>query len=138
MGLEPYLLASSLNLIVAQRLVRKICEKCRKPATLLPDLLKRLHLTPDMMQHAQLFEGTGCQHCNNTGYRGRVPVFEFLAVDPEIRQAIAEGRREAELRALARKKGYGDLTSSGVKRMLAGLTTAEEVLRVSFCDDFDS
>lgn len=138
MGLEPYLLASSLNLIVAQRLVRKICEKCRKPATLLPDLLKRLHLTPDMMQHAQLFEGTGCQHCNNTGYRGRVPVFEFLVVDTEIRQAIAEGRREAELRALARKKGYGDLTSSGVKRMLAGLTTAEEVLRVSFCDDFDS
>jgi type IV pilus assembly protein PilB len=138
MGLEPYLLASSLNLIVAQRLVRKICEKCRKPATLLPELLKRLHLTPDMMQHAQLFEGAGCPHCNNTGYRGRVPVFEFLVVDPEIRQAIAEGRREAELRALARKKGYGDLTSSGVKRMLAGLTTAEEVLRVSFCDDFDS
>jgi type IV pilus assembly protein PilB len=138
MGLEPYLLASSLNLIVAQRLVRKICEKCRKPATLHPDLLNRLHLTPDMMQHAQLFEGAGCQHCNNTGYRGRVPVFEFLVVDPEIRQAIAEGRREAELRALARKKGYGDLTSSGVKRMLAGLTTAEEVLRVSFCDDFDS
>jgi type II secretory ATPase GspE/PulE/Tfp pilus assembly ATPase PilB-like protein len=138
MGLEPYLLASSLNLIVAQRLVRRICEKCRKPATLHPDLLKRLHLTPDMMQHAQLLEGAGCPHCNNTGYRGRVPVFEFLVVDPEIRQAIAEGRREAELRALARKKGYGDLTSSGVKRMLAGLTTAEEVLRVSFCDDFDS
>jgi type IV pilus assembly protein PilB len=138
MGLEPYLLASSLNLVIAQRLVRKICEKCRKPATLHPDLLKRLHLTPDMLQHAQLFEGTGCQHCNNTGYRGRVPVFEFLVVDSEIRQAIAEGSRESELRALARKKGYGDLTSSGVKRMLAGLTTAEEVLRVSFCDDFDS
>jgi type IV pilus assembly protein PilB len=138
MGLEPYLLASSLNLILAQRLVRRVCEKCQKPATLHPDLIQRLHITPEMMQHAQLFEGAGCPHCNNTGYRGRVPVFEFLIVDPEIRQAIAEGRREGEIRALARKKGYGDLTSSGIKRMLAGLTTAEEVLRVTFCDDFDS
>ena len=138
MGLEPYLLASSLNLILAQRLVRKVCEKCQRPATLHPDLIQRLHITPEMMQHAQLFEGAGCPHCNNTGYRGRVPVFEFLIVDPEIRQAIAEGRREGEIRALARKKGYGDLTSSGIKRMLAGLTTAEEVLRVTFCDDFDS
>jgi len=138
MGLEPYLLASSLNLVLAQRLVRKVCEKCQRPATLHPDLIQRLHITPEMMQHAQLFEGAGCPHCNNTGYRGRVPVFEFLIVDSEIRQAIAEGRREGEIRALARKKGYGDLTSSGIKRMLAGLTTAEEVLRVTFCDDFDS
>jgi type IV pilus assembly protein PilB len=138
MGLEPYLLASSLNLIVAQRLVRRICEKCKKPTTLPPDVIKRLHLTPEMLENVQLFSGSGCPNCNNTGYRGRVPVFEFLVVDPEIRQAIAAGQREAEIRALARKKGYGDLTSSGVKRMLAGLTTAEEVLRVSFCDDFDS
>jgi type IV pilus assembly protein PilB len=138
MGLEPFMLASSLNLVLAQRLVRKVCEKCRKPTTLSPDLLKKLRITPEMIQHAQLFEKGGCPHCNNTGYRGRVPVFEFLIVDSEIRQAIAGGGREAEIRALSRKKGYGDLTSSGVERMLAGLTTAEEILRVTYCDDFDS
>jgi type IV pilus assembly protein PilB len=138
MGLEPYLLASSLNLILAQRLVRRICEKCRRPATLHADLIKRLHITPEMLQQGQLFEGTGCPHCNGTGYRGRVPVFEFLIVDNEIRQSIAEGHREGEIRMMARKKGFGDLTSSGVTRMLAGLTTAEEVLRVTFSDDSDS
>jgi type IV pilus assembly protein PilB len=138
MGLEPYLLASSLNLILAQRLVRRVCEKCRKPAVLHPDLMKRLHITPEMLKQGQLVEGVGCSHCNNTGYRGRVPVFEFLVIDPEIRQAIAEGHREGEIRALARKKGCGDLMSSGITRMLAGLTTAEEVLRVTFSDDFDS
>jgi type IV pilus assembly protein PilB len=135
MGLEPYLLASSLNLILAQRLVRRVCEKCRKPITLNEDLIKRLRLTPEMLQTAQLVEGAGCSNCNNTGYRGRVPIFEFLIVDSELRQAVAEGRRENEVRALARKKGFGDLMSSGIQRMLAGLTTAEEVLRVTFADD---
>jgi type IV pilus assembly protein PilB len=138
MGLEPYLLASSLNMILAQRLVRRVCEKCRKPTVLNPDLMKRLHITPEMLKSGQLFEGVGCSHCNNTGYRGRVPVFEFLIIDGELRQSIAEGHREGEIRALARKKGYGDLMSSGITRMLAGLTTAEEVLRVTFSDDFDS
>jgi type IV pilus assembly protein PilB len=135
MGLEPYLLASSLNMILAQRLVRRICEKCRKPATLSPEIAKRLRLTPEMLQNAQLYEGAGCSNCNNTGYRGRVPIFEFLIVDNEIRQAVAEGRRENEVRALARKKGFGDLMSSGIHRLLAGLTTTEEVLRVTFSDE---
>jgi type IV pilus assembly protein PilB len=135
MGLEAYLLASSLNLIVAQRLVRRVCEKCRRPVTLATELLKRLRITPEMMQNAHYVEGAGCPHCNNTGYRGRVPIFEFLLIDNEIRHAIAEGRREDEIRAIARKKGMGDLMSSGVSRMLAGLTTAEEVLRVTFADD---
>jgi len=123
---------------MAQRLVRRVCEKCRKPAVLSPELMQRLHITPDMLQGKQLFEGAGCSHCNNTGYRGRVAVHEFLVVDGEMRQAIAQGQREAEIRALARKKGYGDLMSSGITRMLDGLTTAEEVLRVTFSDDFDS
>lgn len=135
MGLEPYLLASSLNLILAQRLVRRVCEKCRKPVSLNHEMISRLRITPEMLQRAQFFEGAGCSNCNNTGYRGRVPIFEFLIVDGEIRQAIAEGRRENEVRALARKKGFGDLMSSGVDRLLNGLTTTEEVLRVTFSDD---
>jgi type IV pilus assembly protein PilB len=135
MGLEPYLLASTLNLVVAQRLVRRVCEKCREPLSLTDEMVQRLHLTPDQLAHATLFAGKGCQHCSNTGYRGRLPIFEFLPMDTEVRDAIAAGAREAQLRSAARAKGFGDLFSCGVNRMLKGLTTPEEVLRVTFSED---
>jgi len=135
MGLEPYLLGSTLNMIIAQRLVRRVCEKCRQPATLTEDIIKRLKLTPEQLAGATLYEGKGCAECGNSGYRGRLPIFEFLVMDNEIRDLIASGGREAQIRGLARQKGYGDLFSCGVTRMLEGKTTAEEVLRVTFCDD---
>ena len=135
MGLEPYLLASTLNMVVAQRLVRRVCDKCREPITLNEEIVRRLHLTPEQLETATLYAGKGCQHCSNTGYRGRLPIFEFLMMDTDIRDAIAAGAREQQLRSAARAKGYGDLFSCGVSRMLQGLTTAEEVLRVTFSDD---
>jgi len=135
MGLEPYLLASTLNLVVAQRLVRRVCEKCRQPITLSDDIIKRLRLTPEQLAAATLYAGTGCAHCSNTGYRGRLPIFEFLMMDAEVRDAIAAGARENQIRSAARAKGYGDLFTCGVSRMLKGLTTAEEVLRVTFAED---
>ncbi len=135
MGLEPYLLASTLNLVIAQRLVRRVCEKCRQP--LMPDekLVQQLHLTPEQLDSAKLYKAAGCPHCSNTGYRGRLPIFEFLPMDSEMREAIAAGARESQMRSAARSKGWGDLFSSGVSRMLAGLTTPEEVLRVTFAED---
>ena len=135
MGLETYLLASSLNLILAQRLVRRVCEKCRQPTTLSDELINRLKITPQDLQNAQFHKGVGCSHCNNSGYRGRVPIFEFLVVDNEMRQTIADGAKESEIRSMARRKGYGDLLSSGIKRVLEGLTTPEEILRVTFAED---
>jgi type IV pilus assembly protein PilB len=135
MGLETYLLASSLNLILAQRLVRKICDKCRKPATISDELIQKLKITAEDLKTAQFYQGTGCSNCNNSGYRGRVPIFEFLVVDSEMRQAIAEGAKEGAIRLLARQKGYGDLLSSGVKKVLQGLTTPEEILRATFAED---
>ena len=137
MGLEPYLLASSLNLILAQRLVRKICEKCSQPATLSKDLVQRLKITPEQLAAADLRQGAGCSHCNGTGYRGRLPLFEFLIINNDMRQLIATGAREMEIRALSRKQGYGDLMECGVQRMLEGKTTPEEVLRVTFSEDVD-
>ncbi|MEJ5258635.1 MAG: ATPase, T2SS/T4P/T4SS family [Anaerohalosphaeraceae bacterium] len=134
MGLEPYLLASSLNLILAQRLVRKICDKCSQPAVLSEELIRRLKLTPEQLAAADLRQGIGCSHCNGTGYRGRLPIFEFLVIDNEMRQLIAAGGKEMEIRALARSRGYGDLLESGIKRMLEGKTTPEEVLRVTFSE----
>ena len=135
MGLEPYLLASTLNLVVAQRLVRRVCEKCREPITLSDEMVRRLRLTPEQLAQATLYAGKGCSHCSNTGYRGRLPIFEFLVMDAEVRDAIAAGARESQLRSAAHAKGYGDLFSCGVARMLKGLTTAEEVLRVTFAED---
>jgi type IV pilus assembly protein PilB len=135
MGLEPYLLASTLNLVVAQRLVRRVCEKCREPVTLDNEMVRRLRLTPEQLAQATLFAGKGCSHCSNTGYRGRLPIFEFLVMDAEVRDAIAAGARETQIRSAGRAKGYGDLFSCGVARMLKGLTTADEVLRVTFAED---
>lgn len=135
MGLEPYLLASSLNLILAQRLVRKICDTCKEPIEPPERLIKKLQLTPEQEASAIFYQGKGCAECDGSGYRGRVPIFEFLVLDSEMREAIAAGAREAEIRAKSREKGYGGLLTSGVTRILDGKTTIEEILRVTYADD---
>jgi type II secretory ATPase GspE/PulE/Tfp pilus assembly ATPase PilB-like protein len=135
MGIEPYLLASSLNLIIAQRLVRKICDKCKEPMTLNEEVLKRLKVDPNKLKNAVLYHGKGCKSCGNTGYFGRLPIFEFLVLDHEMRDLVTEGASDIQIRALARQKGYGGLLESGVTKMLQGRTTAEEVLGVTFSED---
>jgi type IV pilus assembly protein PilB len=135
MGIEPYLLASSLNLIVAQRLVRKICEHCKEPMTLSKEVLKRLKIDPQQTKDAVFYHGKGCPSCGKTGYRGRLPVFEFLVIDNDIREKIVSGASEMQVRAMSRQKGYGGLLESGMSKMLQGLTTAEEVLSVTFMEN---
>jgi len=134
MGLEPYLLASSLNLILAQRLVRKICDVCKEPVELSDAQIQRLQLTPEQVASATFMHGKGCPECDNSGYRGRLPIFEFLVMDNEIREAMANGAKETQIRTMIRKKGYGGLLSSGAARVAAGRTTAEEILRVTYAD----
>ena len=135
MGLEPYLLASSLNLILAQRLVRRVCDKCKEPITLDEGQIKQLHLTPEQAASATFFQGKGCSECGGSGYRGRVPIFEFLVMDSDIREAMAAGARETQIRTMIREKGYGGLLASGVTRILDGRTTAEEILRATYADN---
>jgi type IV pilus assembly protein PilB len=135
MGLEPYLLASSLNLIVAQRLVRKICDKCKEPVKVSDELVKRLGIKPEQAAATTFYHGKGCQDCGGSGYRGRLPIFEFLVMDQEIRDAISSGAKEFQIRQTARQKGYGGLLESGVLRVLDGRTTAEEVLRVTYAEN---
>ncbi|MGB7582974.1 MAG: ATPase, T2SS/T4P/T4SS family [Sedimentisphaerales bacterium] len=135
MEIEPYLLSSSLNLVVAQRLVRKICEKCKEPTTLSEQVLKRLKVDPAKLKNAKLCRGRGCPACGNTGYHGRLPIFEFLVMDHEMRELVTAAATESQLRAASREKGYGGLLESGVIKMLQGLTTAEEVLGVTFSED---
>jgi type IV pilus assembly protein PilB len=132
MGIERYLLASSLNLVVAQRLVRKICEHCKEPITLSEEVLKRLKIDNKQAKDSVFYHGKGCSACGGTGCLGRLPIFEFLVIDDEIRELIIAGSSETQMREAARKKGYGGLLESGVNKALAGLTTPEEVISVAF------
>jgi type IV pilus assembly protein PilB len=135
MGIEPYLLASTLNLVVAQRLVRKICDRCKEPLELSEEVLRRLKINPEKTPDTVLYHGRGCKACGGTGYLGRLPIFEFLVVDNEMREKLTSGASELDIRVLSRQKGFGGLLESGVNRMLRGLTTAEEVLSVTFAED---
>lgn len=137
MGLERYLLASTLDLIVAQRLVRRICEKCKEPVELNEEVLKRLKIDPAEASKITFCKGKGCTACGDSGYMGRLPVFEFLSLDNDIREAIVSGANEAQLRQMARSKGYGGLLESGVSKIKQGLTTPEEVLGVTFTESMD-
>ena len=135
MGLEPYLLSSTINLIVAQRLVRRICLNCKTSYKADSELIGRLGLDTKNFDNPVLYHGTGCHLCGNTGYLGRLPIFEFLMMDNDIRRKIVDGGTEADIRAMSREKGQGSLFDSGVNRMIDGLTTAEEVLRVTFAEN---
>ncbi len=132
MGIERYLLASSLNLIIAQRLVRKICEHCKEPITLSEEVLNRLGIDHKQAKDSVFYRGRGCAACGETGCLGRLPIFEFLVVDDDISEMIIAGNSEAQIRESSRQKGYGGLLESGVNKALAGLTTAEEVIGVAF------
>jgi len=135
MGIEPYLLASTLNLVVAQRLVRKICDRCKEPLELSEEVLNRLKINAERARDAVFYHGKGCKACGGTGYFGRLPVFEFLVMDNDMREAIITGASESQIRAMSRQKGYGGLLESGVSNILQGLTSAEEVLSVTFTED---
>ena len=138
MGIEPYLLGSTLNLVLAQRLVRKICDRCKEPTTLKEGILKRLKIDTKQTKDTAFYHGKGCNACGGTGYLGRLPIFEFLVVDNDIREKLIAGAGESEIRAASREKGYGGLLESGVGKILEGLTTAEEILRVAFTEDIKS
>jgi type II secretory ATPase GspE/PulE/Tfp pilus assembly ATPase PilB-like protein len=138
MGVEPYLLASTLNLVVAQRLVRRICDRCKEPVRLGDDVIQCLRIEPERANNATFYHGRGCNACGKTGYMGRLPIFEFLVIDNETREILTAGGVESQIRAMAREKGYGGLLESGVSKVMQGLTTAEEVLRVAFTESVKS
>jgi type IV pilus assembly protein PilB len=134
MGIERYLLASALNLVIAQRLVRRICDHCKEPITLSDEVIKHLGLNEEQAKNSVFYHGRGCAACGETGYLGRLPIFEFLDVDNDISQKIIESAPESQIREASRQKGYGGLFDSGISKVLQGLTTAEEVIRIAFSD----
>jgi type IV pilus assembly protein PilB len=134
MGIERYLLASALNLIIAQRLVRRICVHCKEPVTLSDKVVERLGLDNEQVQNSVFYHGKGCQACGGSGYLGRLPIFEFMPVDGDISERIIASNTESQMREAVREKGYGGLLESGAGKVLQGLTTAEEVIRIAFTD----
>jgi len=130
MGVESFLVASSLIMACAQRLCRKICHSCKEPVSVPPDILKRLGITPS--KDAVYYHGKGCNACRNTGYRGRMGVLEVLPIDDDIRELIIKGKSSDEVKQFAIKnKGMQTLWDDAVKKFKLGLTTFEEVLRVT-------
>ena len=132
MGIERYLLSSALNLVIAQRLVRRICDNCKEPVTLKEETIKRLGLDDNQIKNGVFYQGRGCTACGGTGYLGRLPIFEFLSIDNDISEKIIAGAGESQIRAAARQKGYGGLIESGANKVLQGLTTAQEVVSIAF------
>jgi len=133
MGAEPFLVASSLIGVMAQRLVRKVCVHCKGPFTPTPDLIKSLNLEKLMSgkREFRLVKGTGCQACRNTGYSGRIGIYELLPIDEAVRNLIVSKASSNTIRNQAVQAGFTGLRLHGLAAALKGLTTLEEVLRVT-------
>ena len=131
MGVEPFLISTSVRAVLAQRLVRKICPSCRVAYRPEPDVLHRLDIDPASLPGGTLFRGAGCPECLNTGYKGRQGIYELFVLDAEIAHLVNIREDAAALREAARKKGMQSLTDDGRRKVLQGTTTIEEVLRVA-------
>jgi type IV pilus assembly protein PilB len=129
MGIEPFLVSSAVRLVAAQRLVRRLCQKCRKPAKVPVQTLIDIGFSPDEAKKVEIFEPAGCEKCNNTGYKGRVGLFEVMEIDEELRELIMVGASTSELRQKAKEKGMLTLRRSGIEKIKEGVTSIEEVLR---------
>ncbi|MDR0993731.1 MAG: type II secretion system ATPase GspE [Verrucomicrobiota bacterium] len=134
-GVKPFLVASSTRAIMAQRLVRKICDKCKTPYTAEESELRMLGPAATQLATAQLYHGTGCAECSFTGYRGRIGIFEIFLIDDQVRNLIFEQVSSTDLRTKARELGMRTLREDGLRKVVAGQTTLSEVLRVTMGDN---
>jgi type IV pilus assembly protein PilB len=126
-GVQPYLVASSLLLIMAQRLVRRLCPKCKKPAKMPDDIAKRYDITK-----RDIFEAKGCEYCRNTGYAGRVAINELLLVDQELKQLITDRADMGKIREAGKRSGMKTLVEDGLSKVTEGITSIEEVMSSVF------
>jgi type IV pilus assembly protein PilB len=134
MGIPPFLITATVNAILAQRLVRTLCQECREQYTPTPDQLYELELTPSDAAGKMFYRGRGCVACNNTGYKGRTAIHEFMILNDEIRDLITHGASAADLRDAASRNGMVTLRDAGLAKIHAGLTTIDEVVRETVLD----
>ena len=133
-GVKRFLIASAVRAIVAQRLVRTICPDCAKPAELTEKDMRALNMDGSQMADAEIKEGEGCRTCRMTGYRGRLGIYELFNINDEVTHMINEELSTPQLRKKAREIGMRTLREDGVRKVLAGITTASEVVRVTMSD----
>ena len=133
-GVQPFLVASSVRTIMAQRLVRRLCLNCRQPGELSETELRALHVEAGQLAEAQVMKSVGCEQCRHTGYKGRMGIFEIFAIDDEVRHMINKRTSTSQLRHRARELGMRTLREDGVRKVLAGLTSAEEVISITIGD----
>ena len=131
MGVEEYLLTSTLNAILSQRLVRKLCEHCRKPYEPTSDFLVKLGISVEEDQSYQLYKAVGCEHCYGLGYGGRIAIAELLVLNNELRTLILDRADSTQIHSLAVAQGMQTMYIDGVRKALNGLTTLDEVMRVT-------
>jgi len=129
MGIEPFLVATSVHMIVAQRLVRRVCSSCKEPTEAPLGALMNAGFTEKDAKSIRLFKGRGCDRCSNTGYKGRVGLYEVMEIGDEIRELILSGASSVELRNKAIETGMLSLRGSGLQKIKEGVTTIEEVVR---------
>ena len=137
MGVEPFLITASVNLVLAQRLARKVCVDCKKELVVDPTALLDLGFTEaqvELARQGKLSVGGGCQTCNGSGYKGRVALYEVMRFTDELKEMVLQGASSAELKAAAIRGGMSSLRMSGIRKIIDGVTTAEEVLRVTMSD----
>jgi type IV pilus assembly protein PilB len=129
MGIEPFLVATSVNLIQAQRLIRRVCADCKVEQAMPPEALAEVGFSPEEATQLKTYRGTGCQTCNNTGYKGRIGLYEVMEITDDIRELILVGASALELRKRAVEDGMITLRGSGLRKIRDGVTTIEEVVR---------
>jgi type IV pilus assembly protein PilB len=133
-GVKPFLIASAVRGILAQRLVRKLCPDCKEPGILNPRELRQLGLEASQLSNATVMSPKGCNKCRSSGYRGRMVIAEIFKVDDEVRTMINQQLTTPQLRKRARELGMRTLREDGVRKVLAGITTAEEVIEATMAD----
>jgi len=134
MGIEPFLVTASVNLILAQRLARRICQECREPTEKAPDALRKIGMTEDQIASATIYRGKGCSICNDTGYKGRIALYEVMPFTDELKELVLQGGSAAEIKTEMVNNGICTLRMAGINKILEGMTTPEEVLRTTVED----
>jgi type II secretion system protein E len=133
-GVQPFLVASSIRAIMAQRLVRRLCAHCKEPAELSGSEMRALSIEASQMKSAQVMSAAGCDNCRHTGFRGRMGIFEIFVIDDEVRHMINKRTSTFLLRRRARELGMRTLREDGVRKVLAGLTSPQEVISATIMD----
>jgi len=133
-GVKPFLIASAVRAVLAQRLVRKLCPLCKGPAILTDKEMRALSLDSARVSEATIFGPIGCDKCRNNGYKGRMGIFELFLIDDEVRQMINTGLTTTQLRRRARELGMRTLREDGIRKVLAGITSGSEVVHATMSD----